>query len=393
MKMIIPNDVLELMHVLRNNGFECYVVGGAIRSFLLDLPIHDYDLTTNATPQQMQQRFKGYKTIETGLQHGTLTVLSGKRPVEITTYRKDATYQDHRHPDAVEFTSSIQEDCARRDFTINALCYNDEQGLLDFYNGQQDIKNHVVRCIRNPKERFNEDALRILRAIRFASRLGFTIEENTSREIFANKQLLHYVSIERIQEELKGILISPNCASFLNAYKEVFAIFLPQLEQLPSFNTLVASLQNSTPNYIVRLALLFTNFSNVDEELKRMKYSKVIQKEVLSCITQKEAQLNTKIELRHFLSNYAFNFETYLEYRYALNQKINKAQILTWYREIQDNHDCISLKQLTINGSDLKQLGYQGKQISDTLKQLLDAIIEEKVSNTKNDLQNYLKKD
>ena len=198
MKLEIPAYVKVLMDQLNDSGYECYIVGGAIRSMLLGLPVHDYDLTTNALPAQMKNVFTSNKTIDTGLKHGTLTVLSSHHPIEITTYRKDSTYQDHRHPDAVQFTSAIEEDCARRDFTINAFCYNDNDGILDFFDGRQDLKNHILRCIGDPSQRFEEDALRILRAVRFASQLHFEIEENTKNAIFAKKNLLSYISLERI---------------------------------------------------------------------------------------------------------------------------------------------------------------------------------------------------
>ena len=174
--MNLPDYVLKAMNELKKAGYECFVVGGAVRSFFLNAPVHDYDLTTDALPSQMKQVFASWHTFDTGIQHGTITVLSDHHPLEITTYRKDSAYKDHRHPDHVEFTSALMEDCARRDFTINALCYDPQVGIRDFYGGQKDIENGIIRCIGDPFQRFDEDALRILRAIRFASQLSFDIE-------------------------------------------------------------------------------------------------------------------------------------------------------------------------------------------------------------------------
>ena len=202
MKLEIPEYVSILMKELNKHGYECFVVGGAIRSILLSKPVNDYDLTTSALPEETKQVFHTYHTIDTGLKHGTVTVVSKHIPVEITTYRKDAEYKDHRHPDEVIFTRTIKEDCARRDFTINALCYCEETGILDFFNGKEDIEKKIVRCIGDPYQRFEEDALRILRAIRFASQLNFSIDDHTSKAILDTKETLSYVSIERIQEEM-----------------------------------------------------------------------------------------------------------------------------------------------------------------------------------------------
>ena len=207
----LPEYVTKAMKALNNSGYECYVVGGAIRSAVLNMPVHDYDLTTDALPSQMKTVFHDWHTFDTGIQHGTITVLSDHQPLEITTYRKDCTYQDHRHPDAVQFTSSIEEDCSRRDFTVNAFCYSEEHGFLDFFHGMEDIKHKVIRCIGDPYRRFDEDALRILRAIRFASQLNFTIEDKTAEAILELKDTLSYVSMERINEEFTkklGTLIS-----------------------------------------------------------------------------------------------------------------------------------------------------------------------------------------
>ena len=179
----LPSYVRKALRALNDAGYEAYVVGGAVRSWLLGIEIHDYDLTTSALPEEMEQVFHEQKIVETGIKHGTITVLFGRKPVEITTYRTETGYQDHRHPDHVAFTRSLKEDCARRDFTINALCYGLKDGLIDFYGGREDLQNFLIRTVGDPEQRFEEDALRVLRALRFAAQLGFEIEPETKMEV------------------------------------------------------------------------------------------------------------------------------------------------------------------------------------------------------------------
>ena len=219
--MELPDYVLKLLKQLNEHGYEAYVVGGAVRSYLLHLPIHDYDLTTNAMPLEIKEVFHDFHTIDTGIQHGTVTVIIDHHPIEITTYRKDSGYQDHRHPDHVEFTSALEEDCKRRDFTINALCYHPDTGIIDFFHGLDDIRNKIIRCIGDPEKRFNEDALRILRAIRFCARLSFSIEPHTREVLFAMKDTLSYVSAERITQEFTGTLQSRGISMVMEDEREV----------------------------------------------------------------------------------------------------------------------------------------------------------------------------
>ena len=204
--MQFPSYVKTCMDLLTNSGYRCYIVGGAVRDSLLKREIFDYDLTTDALPDQMRFVFQHYKTIPTGIKHGTLTVVIENHPVEITTFRTDGTYQNHRHPSSITFTHSLKEDCARRDFTINALAYHPSTGICDFFGGQQDLKNQILRTVGNPNERFEEDALRILRALRFAAQLGFQIEPHTRQAIFAHAQDLFYISLERITEEFGKLI-------------------------------------------------------------------------------------------------------------------------------------------------------------------------------------------
>ena len=377
MNLSIPKEVFDLMHALEERGFECYIVGGTIRDMLLGNSTHDYDLTTNATPDDMLEVFQNYITIPTGIKHGTLTVLTKKYPVEITTYRKDSEYIDHRHPSSVTFSSSLEEDCARRDFTINALCYNENSGLKDFFSGQLDLEKRIIRCIGNPEERFEEDALRILRALRFQTQLNFVIEENTKQAIFTKKELLRSISLERIHEELNGILSHP-AKDLFTEYKEVFTIFLPEIQTINDFSALD---KEGTP--LTRMALLLRNTSNPKEILQYMKYSNQDLRSILNYIAYEEFPLDTRINIKKCMSHILEDFQDFILYRSALDSSLDKDLILSTFQEVIDNDECISLSQLDIDGNDLLELGYKGKEISEKLNALLESVLEERIENKK----------
>ena len=235
-KMQIPEYVLAVMNALLRNGFEAYAVGGCVRDSLLGTPPHDFDLTTSAAPEQMKRVFADFTVIETGLKHGTLTVKSEGRNVEVTTFRVDGEYSDHRRPDSVEFTSDLRDDLARRDFTVNAFAYSPQSGLVDEFRGIYYLENRIIRCVGEPDRRFEEDALRILRGLRFAARLGFSIERETAGSMIKNRGLLKNVSGERIFSELCGILAGDGetVTGLLLEFREVFAEIIPELE--PTFD-------------------------------------------------------------------------------------------------------------------------------------------------------------
>ncbi len=219
----------EVIHQLEANGYEAYVVGGCVRDSLMGCTPLDWDVCTNATPDQVLSTFQSYHTIKTGLQHGTVTIMVKKQPVEVTTYRLDGAYTDMRRPDSVTYVSDLREDLARRDFTINAMAYNPRLGLVDCFSGQDDIEAKIIRCVGVATERFEEDGLRILRALRFASRLHFDIETCTALAMRKQRELLAHISVERIYKELKGILIGKGAASMLLSYPDIFSSILPEL--------------------------------------------------------------------------------------------------------------------------------------------------------------------
>ena len=275
--IFLPDEVLEIFNVIKEYGAESYIVGGSVRDSILGRPVHDYDICTPVPVLELESFFeeKGYTVIPTGLQHGTITVMVNSIGYEITTYRKDGKYSDGRHPDTVEFTSDLVEDLSRRDFTINAMAYNDEEGLIDPFNGMEDIKYKKISCVGCAEDRFGEDALRILRAIRFAAQLEFTIMPGTDREIHKQYKNLEDISIERINSEFCKIASSDDFCVELLLYKDVFSLFIPELKDMFDFSqnnpwhiwdvfghTIHAIEYCDSDDLVVRLAVFFHDFGN-----------------------------------------------------------------------------------------------------------------------------------
>lgn len=227
--MTLPKSVGAALEKLRGAGYEAYIVGGSVRDALRGVTPHDYDMTTSATPEEVEAVFAGCRVVETGIRHGTVTVLLQGEPVEITTYRVDGDYRDHRHPDSVTFTRSLEEDLARRDFTMNAIAYAPGVGYVDPFGGREDIDAGIIRAVGDPARRFEEDALRILRALRFASVLGFTVEEKTAEAAVQKQELLTRVSGERVREELLKLLGGKAVADVLRRYAGILAVCLPEI--------------------------------------------------------------------------------------------------------------------------------------------------------------------
>lgn len=234
--IIIPQHALTVVERLERYGYEAYVVGGCVRDSLMGRCPKDWDVCTNALPEEVLRVFKRFHVIKTGLQHGTVTVMVDKQPVEVTTFRIDGNYTDNRHPDSVNFVSRVEEDLARRDFTINAMAYNPARGLVDAFGGQEDLQARIIRCVGEPDARFNEDGLRILRALRFAARYDFGIETETAFSMHRNRHLLENVSVERIFTELKGILIGEGVLGMMQAFPDIFSVIIPELAPAVGFD-------------------------------------------------------------------------------------------------------------------------------------------------------------
>ena len=432
MKIKIPDYVNKIITALEENGFEAYIVGGCVRDTLLMLTPHDFDVTTNALPEQMKQCFTSFKVVETGIKHGTLTVFVDSEPVEVTTYRIDGEYTDHRRPEEVTFTTSLKEDLARRDFTINALAYSEKTGIVDFFGGQDDLTNQVIRCVGEPKKRFSEDALRIMRALRFSATLGFGIESETSKQLLALKTTLKKIAVERISVELEKMIMGNNCYSVLMEYPTVLAEIIPEIAPCVGFEQhnkyhkynvwehIVMAVATSKKDRIIRLAMLLHDIEKpncfklengqghfykhekksadkANEILHRLRYDNdTITRVCLLIENHYFTPVNEEKAIKKLLSkigNEAF-FQLLDVQRADANAKndfcLDRLPIL-W--EIEKNAkgiisrgDCLSLKDLAVNGNDLMELGYEGKKIGETLKSLLVMVIDGKVANERDAL-------
>lgn len=384
--MITLNENVKfILETLNKNGYEAYVVGGAIRNLLLGITPLDYDLTTNATPSEIMDVFSFTKTILTGAKYGTVTVIYNNEKYEITTYRIDGIYENNRHPKEVVYTSSLEDDLRRRDFTVNAFAYNDE--LIDFHNGINDLNNKLIRCIGDPNSRFNEDALRILRAIRFSVKLGFFIEENTKKAIHKNAKLLKNIPIERINNELFEIFKYINEKTILE-YFDVLSIIFPHLKK-SSLDKIICTARNCNNP----LLLYCSFFENINEDQKiniiNMYRLSNYEKHIICLLTKHDIDIDTDVVgFKKILKNNRKNdIILYVKYHiYDIKKQASLIEKLEYAFS-----ECHSLKQLQIKGHDLKKLGFVEKDYSKILNYLLDLVIENKLKNNKDDLISYLK--
>lgn len=400
--MIIPSYVLTVLNNLKSSGFEAYVVGGCVRDMLMGKTPSDWDITTSAHPLDTEKVFGDYKTIRTGMKHGTITVLIEGHHVEITTYRIDGKYSDNRRPDAVTFTPNLTEDLARRDFTVNAMAYSPDSGIIDLFGGQEDLKNKIIKCVGNAEKRFNEDALRIMRALRFAAVCGFGIESETARALGTCRHLLADISSERIASELNKLLLAPNPVPILREYSHVISQILPEIisptdfeHQNDMWEATLSALKNSSPILPVRLALLFhcrtgsLDATQVAElasnALRRLKYDNKTRLAVKLLVALQNLEISTdKVHIKKFLKAIGQeSFATLLELKKALSiHSISAVEQL--YNEIIDKNECYCLDMLDVNGSDLMEISnISGTQIGNALDYLLDMVIEEKCENKK----------
>jgi tRNA nucleotidyltransferase (CCA-adding enzyme) len=340
----------------------------------------------------MKEVFRNRRTLETGIRHGTLTVLVKGEPAEITTYRTESSYGDHRHPDHVEFTSALRLDCARRDFTVNALCASMDGTVHDFFGGIDDLQKKIIRCIGSPDERFDEDALRILRALRFAARLSFAIEAGTADALHRSKDLLQYISGERIHEELNGFFAAPACAEYLREFRDIFEVFIPELKALSEeqYESVLASEERSEEDPMIRTALLLRLCEGPENILKRLKYSGAEIRTVLSLISGAERPLSAENDLCRVIRDYPDTAELFISFRCALDPSFNHESLLAEYRRLKESGACCSVKQLAVNGNDLKNAGLAGRQIAEMLNELLDEVIEKRLKNSRSDLLGYI---
>ena len=400
--MILPKNVSYIISKLEQAGFEAYAVGGCVRDTLLERKPQDWDITTSAKPLQIKELFK--KTIDTGIQHGTVTVMLDHVGYEVTTYRIDGEYEDNRHPKKVEFTDNLKLDLERRDFTINAMAYNDTDGFVDEFNGLDDLDAKIIRCVGEPELRFTEDALRMMRAIRFSAQLGFTIDEATWNAIKKLAPSINKISMERVHVELGKTLMSAH-PDYVAEYSEagLFAPILPVIDNALKSRykrKILATLQHTPDNIYLRYTALFIT-STPDEAAKTLRALKLDNKTVDT--VSKLVELSkmdieeTEPAVRTALNKYGRDFlPLWHELMMAVIQASeditgisNPAKVkhlLTLKRlatDILARGDCFTIKALDISGNDLIEYGLQGHEIGETLKSLLDIVIENPKLNDK----------
>ncbi len=395
MNFKIPNPIKKAMRIMKENGFESYIVGGSVRDFLMGIPPHDFDITTNALPEETKACFEKYKVIETGIKHGTVTVLIEREPIEITTFRIDGEYKDNRHPESVEFTPNLADDLSRRDFTVNALAFDGEERIVDLFSGKEDLKNKIIRCVGNSDKRFNEDGLRILRALRFSSVLGFTIETETKKSIRKNKMLLENISKERILTEFTKLVCGKNAREILSSYREVFEVIIPEIKEFTEYEKSLEALEKTIPSKELRFSCLFSECEDAGAVLKSLKSDNHTLKEVRELT--KDLKLDVKVDkvfIKKLLKTREFSrFSKAVDLKLAFGEDEKKCtDIKKIISEIEKNGDCVKLSELAIKGKDILDLKLAtGKQVGILLEFLLDGVIEEKVANERQALIAYAK--
>ena len=437
--MQLPQEVKMIIQALQQRGFEAYAVGGCVRDSILGRTPEDWDITTSAKPEEMKEIFPW--SIDTGIEHGTITVLMREGQYELTTYRIDGEYEDARHPKEVVFTSDLHEDLLRRDFTINAMAYNDQDGLVDIFGGKDDLDGGIIRCVGNAHERFSEDALRIMRAVRFAAQLDFKIEEETKRAIRKLAPTLKKISAERIQTELVKLLLSPHPERIREAYElEITKVVLPEFDRMMETTQnnphhmytvgehTIHALMESPADRMVRIGLLFhdsgkplqktTDAEGIDhfkghnevscdichKVLRRLKFDNETIRTTEKLIYYHDYRVALKASsVRKLISRIGEElFPMLLEVQRAdllaqsmfmREEKLGQLdEVERIYRQILEDADCLTLRDLAVNGRDLIDAGMEpGKQIGEVLNNLLNVVLEDPQKNKKEYLLTLIK--
>lgn len=398
----MPEVVSDLITLLEEAGYESFIVGGCVRDSYMGIEPKDWDMCTNATPEQMKEVFKDFRTIDTGIKHGTITVHTHKMDIEVTTYRLDVNYTDGRHPDKVTFTTNLEEDLSRRDFTMNAIAYNPKTGFVDPFNGLQDIRNGQLCCVGDANARLQEDALRILRAIRFSLKYNLIPNRKLLNAIIDNYQLLDNISRERIRDELLQILrYAHNNSLLVEGFEQVFDYILPELEYIDFSKTvdLISMFKEETDNTIFLSCLVWDidSTKHVESLLKSLKLDNETYKQVKQLhkhrfsrvenfYTSEIKQLLRKLEYTQF---FRLNAILQAQYQVIINRISN---CTTKINEIVANNKCYRLDQLDINGDDICSIGIkEGRLIGCALEDCLWGVVNDKVNNNKSDLINFVK--
>lgn len=380
----LPKNIKLVLNTLIQNGHDAYIVGGCVRDLLCGKTPNDYDITTSALPDETQSLFE--KTIATGLKHGTITVMIDKEPIEVTTFRTECGYNDSRHPESVNFVRKAQDDLARRDFTINAMCYNEQEGLIDLFGGREDIDNKILRTVGNAKTRFSEDALRILRLFRFAATLQFRIEKNTFDAAIQCAQLLKNISAERIFTELVKTANSndPTAVSPL--------IKTNALEKYCVTSNALSEINNLPNNSDLRtFALLYTTSSDLSKTLDAFKCSNNFKDYCKKLETLIQNGINadkTSIKKALNFADYAVVLDCLSYFQGILNSDVSHHLLLL--EEVKVNTEPYKTSHLDITGNDIANLGFKGEQIGEKLEFLLDNVIKNPELNSREKLLNLI---
>ena len=438
MKIQLPEKVNTIIQTLQEYGYEAYAVGGCVRDSLLGREPGDWDITTSASPEETKKLFA--RTVDTGIEHGTVTVLLGKEGFEVTTYRIDGKYEDSRHPTEVIFTRNLREDLLRRDFTINAMAYNDTEGIVDIFGGMDDLKRKIIRCVGNARERFGEDALRIMRGVRFAAQLGFSLEKETKEAMTELAPTLEKISAERIQTELVKLLVSDSPELIREAYHlGITAVILPEFDEMMRTGQetkyhrydvgehTVQAVCNVPPDKVLRLTMLLhdvakpemktvdadgtAHFKGHDirgeqkakEILRRLKFDNDTIHKVTKLVRWHDYRMPAeKKNVRKAMSKISAElFPMYLLVKradilahsmYRREEELeNLSGLQKCYEEIVADHECVSLKQLAVTGTDLIGIGMKpGKQIGEVLNELLRIVLEYPEFNNKEHLLRFV---
>ena len=431
MKIKIPDNAKKILDTIHEAGFEAYIVGGCVRDALLGREPGDWDITTNAMPEDVKKLFR--RTIDTGIQHGTVTIMFGKEGYEVTTYRIDGKYEDSRHPSEVTFTRDLTEDMKRRDFTINAMAYNEEEGLIDRFGGEKDLEERVIRCVGSPKERLSEDALRIMRAVRFAAQLDYKIEEGTVEAIKELAPNLEKISAERIQTELVKLLVSDHPEKIRMAWEMgITAVVLPELDrcmETPQNNVhhaynvgdhIIESLKHSPADKVTRLTMLLHDMAKpdtmtVDEKgvshfynhaeagvalagrvFRRLKFDRDTMDRVCNLIKYHDYRFPvTAANVRKMINLVGGeDFSRWIDVRYAdtmaqseyqREEKLSQIEeIRKVYAQILEKQECTTLKDLAVKGKDLIDAGISpGPHMGSILAAMLEDVLDEPSHNNR----------
>lgn len=440
MRIQMPEKAAHIIHTIREAGYEAYAVGGCVRDSLLGRTPDDWDITTSAKPQEVKALFP--RTVDTGLQHGTVTVLLGREGFEVTTYRVDGKYEDGRHPSGVTFTASLAEDLKRRDFTVNAMAYSEETGLVDLFGGMEDIGAGIIRCVGDAGERFGEDALRIMRAVRFAAQLGYTIDGETERAARRLAGSLRRISAERIRTELVKLLVSAHPDYLRNAWKlGITAVILPEFDRAMACQQrnphhcytvgehILHSMLHVRADRVLRLTMLlhdigkpevmtedaagirhFQGHAGAGEAtarriLRRLKFDNDTTDKVCRLVLYHDygnGVMPDGRSVRRAVNRVGEDiFPLLLAVRRAdlaaqsqYQRQEKEEKLAAWekgYREMQERRECVSLKTLAVTGRDLIGAGMEpGPQIGETLRRMLDAVLEDPACNTREYLLSLL---